>query len=122
MKRLRLSSLPHTWLIDIDGTLLRHNGYKQGGDELLEGVLDFWGDIPLEDVIILMSARDERFADSTLSFLRANGIRYNHALFGMPSGERILLNDIKPTGLRTAYAMNLLRDKGFSDVHIEFVE
>lgn len=43
MTRLSLSSLPHTWLIDIDGTLLKHNGYKEGGDELLEGVLDFLG-------------------------------------------------------------------------------
>ena len=29
---LRLSSLPHTWVLDLDGTLVRHNGYKTGED------------------------------------------------------------------------------------------
>lgn len=68
-----------------------------------------------------MSAREEKFADSTLSFLRSNGIRYNHAFFGMPSGERILLNDVKPTGLRTALCVNVLRDEGLQNLTIDLI-
>ena len=33
-------------------------------------------------------------------------------LTGMPTGERILINDIKPSGLRTALAINVKRDEG----------
>ena len=54
---LELSTLKHTWLIDIDGCILKHNGYKDGCDVLLDGVLDFFAQIPLGDIIILLTAR-----------------------------------------------------------------
>ncbi len=38
---LTLSSLPHTWILDVDGTICIHNGYKNGEDVLLDGVKDF---------------------------------------------------------------------------------
>ena len=41
-----LSSLPKTWLIDIDGTIVKHNGHLNGEDELLSGVLEFFVKIP----------------------------------------------------------------------------
>jgi hypothetical protein len=112
MSDLLLSSLPHTWIIDIDGTILKHNGHKEHGDQLLAGVKDFWQRIPVEDTIILMSAREERYVEDTLSFLRNNGLRYDQAIFGLPKGERVLINDIKPSGLHTALAVNLSRDEG----------
>lgn len=112
MKKLVLSSLPHTWLIDIDGTILKHNGHKMGGDELLPGVRDFWSAIPKSDVIILLSARTHEEMPATLAFLDAEGIRYDHALFGMPKGERIVINDEKPGALSTAVAVNVKRDEG----------
>jgi hypothetical protein len=28
-----LSPLPHTWIFDMDGTIVKHNGYKDGGGE-----------------------------------------------------------------------------------------
>ena len=35
---LSLSKLPHTWILDLDGTIVKHNGYKlDGKDSLLEG-------------------------------------------------------------------------------------
>lgn len=39
---LVLSALPHTWIFDIDGTICVHNGYKNGGDVLLNGVKKFF--------------------------------------------------------------------------------
>ena len=34
---LSLSKLPHTWILDLDGTIVKHNGYKlDGKDSLLE--------------------------------------------------------------------------------------
>jgi len=112
MTEVILSALPHTWLIDVDGTILKHNGHKTGGDELLPGVKEFWASIPENDVIILLSARTHEEMPATLAFLDAHGLRYNHALFGMPKGERILINDGKPGGLNTAIAINVGRDEG----------
>ena len=44
---LTLSALPHTWILDLDGTLVEHNGYKiYGKDRLLKGVWDFYRSIP----------------------------------------------------------------------------
>lgn len=111
---MALSRLGHTWLIDIDGTLLKHNGYKAGGDELLPGVQAFWQSIPANDCIILLSAREECYRAMTLDFLRAAGLRFDQAIFGLPHGERLLLNDTKPRGLQTAIALNLERDAGLT--------
>jgi len=41
-----------------------------------------------------------------------NGIEYDKIIYDMPNGERILVNDIKPSGLKTAYSYNLTRDTG----------
>jgi hypothetical protein len=116
MMHFSLSSLAHTWIIDIDGTILKHNGHKESGDFLLEGVREFWDRIPPNDVIVLMSAREQFYADQTIAFLRQNGIRYDHVIFGVPTGERVLINDTKPTGLTTAYAVNVERDRGLDQV------
>lgn len=111
---LVLSALPHVWLIDVDGTILKHNGHKMGGDELLPGVRDFWASIPEGDVIVLLSARTHDEMSATLAFLRAAGLRYDHSLFGLPTGERVLINDAKPSGLRTAVAVTVPRDQGLA--------
>jgi hypothetical protein len=117
---LSLSSLPHTWIIDIDGTILKHNGHKELGDQLLAGVKEFWQRIPAGDTIILMSARDEVYAEVTLRFLRRNSLRYNQVIFGLPKGERILINDTKPSGLQTAYAINIRRDEGLDGLVVKY--
>jgi len=116
VKTLALSSLPHTWLIDVDGTILKHNGHKSGGDALLYGVKAFWDTIPANDVIILLSARTQQEMPATLAFLEQQGLRYNHAIFDMPKGERILINDDKPGGLVTALAISTPRDKGLGEL------
>jgi hypothetical protein len=113
---LSLSSLPHTWIIDIDGTILKHNGHKEHGDQLLAGVKEFWQRIPVEDMIILMSAREELYEEATLDFLRSNSLRYDQVIFGLPKGERILINDVKPSGLDTALAINVRRDEGLDEL------
>ncbi len=116
MIHFSLSSLSHTGIIDLDGTIVKHNGHKQGGDELLHGVLEFFLSIPSNDIIILLTAREEQYSNITTEFLIRNGIRFNQIIFGMPTGERILINDLKPSGLQTAYAFNVERDAGLSSL------
>jgi hypothetical protein len=111
---LKLSSLPKTWIFDLDGTLLVHNGYKNGGDEVLPGVKEFFDRIPETDYIIILTARKNEVLESSKEFLDKNGIRYNTIISDIPFGERILFNDRKKTGLQTAYAINLKRDEGLN--------
>ena len=88
---LILSSLGHTWILDIDGTIVKHNGYKiDGKDTLLEG-----------------------------DFLQEHKIRYNHIIFNAPYGERIIVNDDKPSGLKCSVAVNLQRDNNNIDIIID---
>ena len=117
---LVLSCLPHTWLIDLDGTVLLHNGHKKGGDVLLPGVLDFWKMLPRADHVILMSAREQKYQKLTLDFLHEAGLWWSCALFGLPLGERIILNDAKPSGLLTSFAINLDRDAGMKSIKVKF--
>lgn len=114
MEDLKLSSLPKTWIFDLDGTILVHNGYKNGGDRILPGVKEFFDKIPEIDHILILTARKEEVLESTIGFLKDNGIRYNNILADIPFGERILLNDMKDSGLKTAYAVNLKRDEGLN--------
>ena len=107
---LVLSSLPHTWIFDVDGTICIHNGYKNGGDQILLGVKEFFSNIPGEDMIILLTSRKPQEKANLEKFLQSNGLRYNHIIFDAPMGERILINDDKPSGLKCAYAINKTRD------------
>ncbi|WP_294158093.1 hypothetical protein [uncultured Selenomonas sp.] len=107
---LTLSTLPKTWLLDIDGTLVKHNGYKEGGDVLLPGVEEFFSQLSPEDVVVLLTARPESNREETERFLQESGIRYDTILFGLPTGERILVNDDKPSGLSMGCVVRKRRD------------
>lgn len=106
-----LSTLPKTWIFDLDGTLVKHNGYLIDGiDSLLPGVREYLAELPAEDKVLIVTSRTEEYQEMTELFLAENGVRYDVILYGMPMGERILVNDVKPSGLQTAYAFNLKRD------------
>lgn len=109
---LRLSPLQKTWLVDLDGTLMRHDGYLGYGDELLPGAYEFMKKAYETGRVIILTAREEYYKEQTVSFLKRSGIKYHDILFGMPMGERIVVNDKKPSGLKTAFAVNLERNIG----------
>ncbi len=110
-KKLILSTLPKTWIFDLDGTLVKHNGYKaEGKDTLLPGVKEYLAAIPKEDKIIIFTSRTEEYKEETLQFLKQKHIRYDNILFEIPLGERIVVNDRKPSGIDMAVAMNVDRD------------
>lgn len=106
-----LSTLSKTWLFDLDGTLVKHNGYKlDGHDTLLPGMKEYLDGLPEEDRIIILTSRTDGYKQMTLDFLAENGIRYDDILFNMPYGERIAVNDRKPSGLDMSVAINFDRD------------
>ena len=115
---LELSILAKTWILDIDGTLVKHNGYKiDGHDTLLDGVKEFFEKISPDDKVVLLTARKEVYLPALKEFLKANNIRYDYLLTDMPMGERILVNDRKPSGLDMAFAINKNRDENLDIVY-----
>ena len=111
-EKLILSTLPKTWIFDLDGTVLKHNGYKLNGkDTILAGAVEFLRDLPAEDKIVIFTSRTDEYRQMTLSFLEESGIRFDEILFNMPMGERIVVNDRKPSGINMSVAVNMDRDK-----------
>ena len=109
---MELSRLAHTWIFDVDGTLVKHNGYKIGGyDTLLDGVKEFFERLPKEDKVILLTTRKQENIEELKTFLTRNNMRFDNIICDIPMGERILVNDKKPSGLKCAYAINKDRDE-----------
>jgi hypothetical protein len=113
MDSIKVSTLNKTWIIDLDGTVLKHAGYmKDGYDSLLPEAKNFLNKLSKNDFIIFITARKEKYRKITEEFLSLNNIIYSLIIFDAPLGERIVINDIKPTGLKTAIALNVERDSG----------
>ena len=112
MSEIKISPLGHTWIFDIDGTIVKHNGYKTDGyDSLLDGAIEFLSSIPESDMIIFLTSRTDEYKQLTIDFLNKNNIRYNHIIFNTPYGERIIINDKKPSGLNMSLAINTNRNE-----------
>lgn len=113
---IEMSTLPKTWILDLDGTIVKHNGYKIGGtDILLEGADRLLSQIKENDMVIFITSRKREYQEMTERFLDGQGIRYDHIIYEAPYGERILINDRKPSGLAMAYAINTRRDEAWAD-------
>ena len=122
MNKLILSTLGHTWILDLDGTIVKHNGYKIDGiDTFLPGAKEFLANIPEKDMIIFLTSRKEEHRKITEYFLKENNIRYDHIIFGAPYGERILINDDKPSGLKMSVSISKIRDTG-SEINLVYDE
>lgn len=108
---INLSPLGHTWILDLDGTIVKHNGYKiDGYDSFLEGAKEFLDSIPENDMVIFVTSRTDEYIEQTKRFLEENHVCYDTIIHNAPYGERILINDAKPSGLQMAIAINTKRD------------
>ena len=95
----------------MDGTLVKHNGYlNDGRDTMLPGAQEFLQRIPEKDMIVILTSRKETFRTETEMFLAEQGVRYDHIIYDAPYGERVLINDDKPSGLKSGYCINTERD------------
>ena len=118
-ERITVSTLGKSWILDLDGTIVKHNGCKiDGKDTFLAGAKEFLQKLPEKDLVVFVTSRPKELAEETEGFLRENGARYDTIVYGAPYGERILVNDAKPSGLPTAIAITTKRDE-FLDVLFE---
>lgn len=112
---MNYTRLDKTWLFDIDGTIVIHAGITEKGyDTLIKNAKEAFDLIPKSDTIILLTARKETLKEETINFLKTNNIRFDHIIFNLGVGERILINDIKPSGYLTAYAENVKRNESIN--------
>ena len=68
--------------------------------------------------IILTTARRESLREKTEQDLSRLGIPYDNLIMGISKGQRIIINDKRPTGEETAFAINVERDEGLGEVNI----
>ena len=131
-------SLNKTWFIDIDGTVVKHSNNERIDEAIskagkqsylfekpIERSVRFLDAIPNTDTIILTTARDSRHEEHTVKMLKHYNIRYDRIIFDLRSGPRYLINDAKPIGspgnkepIKTAFAINVERDKGIEQLKI----
>jgi uncharacterized HAD superfamily protein len=141
MNKLTPEKLDQTWLLDIDGTVFKHrtnieldkwiNDFKTKShlkEELLSGVKQWFKKLSSKDSIVFITAREKRHKAHTERALKKFGIKFNHIIYGVNAGPRILINDIKPAAsnemkrdIETAFAINLKRDSGFEKVPLCFL-
>ena len=111
---LNISSLRHTWFIDLDGTLFIHNKYKEIKKDVLcnPNVVKFFTNIPEKDYIVFTTSRSKNYSklceDSVKKLLQLK--QEYTIIYDLPHGERFLINDKKPSGLNTAVAISTERD------------
>ncbi len=114
-----MSTSPKTVFCDIDGTLLKHHGdifanAAGAGAEILPGVYDALKEWERRNYrIVLITGRKESQRKATEEILHSLHIPYDVLLMGLPNGDRVLINDRKPEGVRaTAYAVSPARNAG----------
>ncbi len=119
-----IDTRPKTIFCDIDGTLVKHAppsltskpDYKM---EILEGTLEKLMEWDKKGYnIILTTGRKESLRQTTERQLDEVGIFYNHLIMGIGGGARYLINDNKPDGTQTAFAINPIRNVGIKDINL----
>lgn len=111
---LELSSLPKTWILDVDGTMVMHNSHFDSQDvKPLNGITELLSKISTNDLIVIISARQGEDLIHITNYILSvcPNIRIS-VIDSAPFGERIIFNDLKPSGLKTAFSVNVERDRG----------
>lgn len=107
-----------TIFCDIDGTLVKHNdsfvtclpSHKM---EVLPGVKEAMREWALKEYkVILVTGRKESLREVTVKQLQEAGIPYDQLIMDVGRGIRVVINDTKPDGVKTAHAISLQRDSG----------
>lgn len=123
-----LSLKPKTFFIDIDGVIIEQGTRWDDGN--MPGEYDCFEVAGSAETvnrwkadgnrIVLTTARAEPLRARTECQLEQIGVHYDLLIMGLPNGQRILINDRKPTEkeIPTAIAINVDRDVGLAGVEI----
>lgn len=110
---------PKTFFIDIDGVIFEHlesgawNQWQCRLPAVLSGVSEFFDEIEAKSaIIILVTARKESERARLVDLLAQHGVFYDQLIMGVSSGERVLINDAKPSGEKSCFAIEVKRNEG----------
>lgn len=114
-----------TYFIDIDGTIVKHlenaeidylieNNIKLK-EQLLPGVIELWKSFSIDDFIIITTARSEKHRQFSEKLFSENNLRYDLFIMNLPSGPRIIINDVIDVKYKKAIAFNVMRDLGLKN-------
>lgn len=115
---------PKTIICDIDGTLVKHlppseSSKESATIEIIDGTIKKLMDWDIKGYnIILLTGRRKSMRSVTEKQLKNLGIFYDELIMGVGGGDRILINDKKPDGKETAFAINLDRNVGINDINL----
>jgi len=119
-----IDNRPKTIIIDIDGIIFEHSPLRSNTRDmsvlrLLPGVVEKFEEWDKKGYrIILMTGRRESMRKATEIQLSNYGIFYDQLIMGVGGGSRVLINDMKPDGTETAFAINVPRNKGIKDINV----
>jgi hypothetical protein len=113
-----------TIFVDIDGTLIKHQGQLDlvlHKPKRLPYVIEAFRQWKFNNYcIVVTSSRPESMRVKTEEQLESIGLFWDIMILGLPHGERIVINDVKPgmdiTYNPSAIGITLPRDEGLADV------
>jgi hypothetical protein len=113
---LPLKTPQATVFLDLDGTLIPHEPKPSYNHpmKMLPGASERLAELSNTHMIILTTARPEAQRSNLVSALQGAGIKYQSLVMGLPSGHRLLVNDVKPSTPfnKAAIAVEVERDVG----------
>jgi len=104
-----------TWFLDFDGTIVYQKSYLSDEDHILPSTIEFFSSVvKKDDFVIITTGREEEHRDRIKEFMSSYGLKCDHIICGLPTGLRIVINDQKPDGTKTAHSLNVVRDEGIT--------
>lgn len=113
---------PKTIIVDLDGTVFPHRGTMENIVRALVNrdyvepyysareAFTKWERAGYN--IIVMTGRPECIREETVAELKYAGLFFTQLIMGVGGGVRVLINDRKPDGQDTAFAINVDRSQG----------
>jgi len=113
-----------TIFCDFDGCIVKHYGslsqILNSPCVLLPGVkekFDIWCRCGYK--VIITTGRPESARLFTMKQIERLGLYYHALIMGLPRGQRVVINDVKPdSNIPTAACINLERNGGMENVNI----
>ena len=118
-KTIQMRKNISTIFCDIDGTLAIHDKEPDNLSlNIIDGSLEKLKEWNKQGyTIILTTSRTKEYELRNL--LKHYSVPYDQLICGLPSGSRILINDVKLDVKPTAYSINILRNHGIHDCMIK---
>jgi hypothetical protein len=111
-----------TFFVDIDGTIVKYRKFSELSNSVLEPIQDVVDYLNSQydkgAVIIITTARPEKFRHFTVLELNQIGMKWHQLVMECGRGTRVIFNDKDPDNpnLERAVGINFTRDGGLDSV------